>query len=314
MKLQQKAIAMSSKYKNILFRSDSSSKIGTGHIMRDLVLANKYKNSNIIFATQDLKGNINQKIIEANHKIEILNSNKISELLKIIKKYKIDMIVIDHYDIDYKFEKKLKEKTNMKILSFDDTYEKHHSDILLNHNISGNKKKYEELVPKNCEIKCGIKYTLLREEFKKEKLNTYKENKKFTFFIAMGGADTKNLNIKILKLLKNFNNIKINLVTTNANKNLLSLKKYCLKKKNISLYINSNNIAKIMKKSDLAIITPSVTLNEVYFMNLKFIAIKTAKNQIFMYQFLLKNNSLALKEFNKTILLTYINKFNIKTK
>ena len=39
---------------NILVRADSSSYIGTGHIMRDLVLAKQYLNENIIFATQDL--------------------------------------------------------------------------------------------------------------------------------------------------------------------------------------------------------------------------------------------------------------------
>ena len=33
---------------NILVRADSSSYIGTGHIMRDLVLAKEYKNENII--------------------------------------------------------------------------------------------------------------------------------------------------------------------------------------------------------------------------------------------------------------------------
>ena len=57
---------------NILFRADSSSTIGTGHIMRDLVLAKQYKNSNIIFATQDLDGNINYKIKEAGY--QFINS------------------------------------------------------------------------------------------------------------------------------------------------------------------------------------------------------------------------------------------------
>ena len=52
--------------KTILFRADSSSTIGTGHIMRDLVLAEKYakKGLTVIFATQDLAGNINHKIGE----------------------------------------------------------------------------------------------------------------------------------------------------------------------------------------------------------------------------------------------------------
>ena len=47
-----------SKIKNILFRADSSSIIGTGHIMRDLVLASQYKKANITFATQELQGNL----------------------------------------------------------------------------------------------------------------------------------------------------------------------------------------------------------------------------------------------------------------
>jgi len=34
--------------KNILFRADSSSTIGIGHIMRDLVLAQKYAKKDII--------------------------------------------------------------------------------------------------------------------------------------------------------------------------------------------------------------------------------------------------------------------------
>mgnify|MGYP007083003438 CR=1 FL=1 len=47
---------------NILVRADSSSIIGTGHIMRDLVLAKQYKVGNIIFAVRELEGSINYKI------------------------------------------------------------------------------------------------------------------------------------------------------------------------------------------------------------------------------------------------------------
>jgi UDP-2,4-diacetamido-2,4,6-trideoxy-beta-L-altropyranose hydrolase/UDP-4-amino-4,6-dideoxy-N-acetyl-beta-L-altrosamine N-acetyltransferase len=272
--------------------------------MRDLVLAQKYskKGDTIIFATQNLDGNINHKILEANYKLEALKSNDIKEVNKLIKKYNIDMIVIDHYNIDYEYEKQLKEQNiDLKILSFDDTYEKHHCDILLNHNISADKKKYKKLVPKNCKLKCGAKYTLLREEFIKEKNKTYKQNKKFTFFVAMGGADTANINIKILKVLKKYKDIKVNLVTTRANKNLKELKQYCKYKKWIQLHTDSTKIAKLMKKSDCAIVTPSVTLNEVYFMKLPFLAIKMASNQDDIYQYLKKNNLNCMNKFNTKI-------------
>ncbi len=289
---------------NILIRADSSPTIGTGHIMRDLVLAQMYakKGDHIIFATIELEGNINHKILEANYQLEILKSNDIDELQTKIKKLKIDLLIIDHYNIDNKFEKKLKtQNSKLKILSFDDTYEKHYCDILLNHNISGDQKRYKGLVPKNCKILCGAKYTLLRDEFLKEINNSkrIKKQKTKNIFIAMGGADTSKLNIPILKILKEFPNIKVNIVTTNANKNLEKLKNYCKHKKWIKLHINSNKIAKLMANSSLAIVTPSVTLNEVYFMKIPFIAIKTASNQEDIYKFLKKKKYLTMSKFNK---------------
>jgi UDP-2,4-diacetamido-2,4,6-trideoxy-beta-L-altropyranose hydrolase len=280
--------------KNILFRADSSSTIGTGHIMRDLVLASKYKDANITFATQNLEGNINYKIIESNYKLEILNSNSIDELDSLIKKLDIDLLIIDHYDIDYTFEKELKTKNpNLKILSFDDTYEKHHCDILLNHNISADSKRYTNLVPKTCELRCGSDYTLLREEFIKEKTRK-------TIFLAMGGSDSTEVNLPILKILTNFKNIEVNLVTTTANSNIYKIKQYSENKPWIKIHINSNKIAKLMKKSDLAIITPSVIANEIIYMELDFIAIKVADNQNDIYEYFKENNYFSvLKNFNE---------------
>ena len=282
---------------NILVRADSSSYIGTGHIMRDLVLVKQFIHDNIIFATQNLNGNINYKIAEEEYKLVILKNNNFEELNQLIKELNIDMIIIDHYNINYNFEKELKkENPNLKIFVFDDTYEKHFCDILINHNISANEKKYKNLVPNNCELRCGSKYTLLRDEFleaKKQKNSIKKDKKIKTIFVAMGGADHSNININILKVVnkirkKNKKNIKVNIVSTNANKNLEKLKDYCKNKKWINLHINSKQIAKLMSESDFAIVTPSVTVNEVHYLGLPIIAIKTAKNQIYMYKYLKK--------------------------
>ncbi|MFY9107212.1 UDP-2,4-diacetamido-2,4,6-trideoxy-beta-L-altropyranose hydrolase [Aliarcobacter cryaerophilus] len=297
---------------NILVRADSSSYIGTGHIMRDLVLAKEYKNENIIFATQDLVGNINHKIEEENYKIELLKSNDFEELNKLVKKFEIDMIIIDNYDIDYNFEKKLKEdNSSLKIFVLDDTYEKHFCDILLNHNIYADEKKYKNKVPENCELRCGSRYILLRDEFleaKKAKKRVKKKNQ--TIFLGLGGADHKNLNIKILKVVEKFKkSLKVNLVTTTANKNLEELKKYCKDKKWINLQINSNEVAKLMSKSDFAIVTPSVTANEIFYLDLPMITIKTAKNQNQMHKYLKKKGYFTMKKFDKQKLNKYLKLF-----
>lgn len=302
---------------NILIRADSSSKIGLGHIMRDLVLAKQFPKSSITFATQELKGNINNKILEANHKIEILLSNNKKELVKLIKRLKIDLLIIDHYAITQKIEKYIKEKTNTKIFVLDDTYEKHNCDILLNHNIGANKKRYKNLVPKHCELRCGYEYTLIRDEFKNLKEDRIIKKKPETVFISLGGTDNFNLNITILKALKN---LKIILVTTHANVNLPILQEYIKKKKNIKLYINTDNIAQLMRRSDFAIITPSVTAHEVIHLKIPFILVNIMPNQSEVYAFL-KKDFLHLNKKNVHNIMDkvniiikkydyYINKFN----
>ena len=291
----------------IIIRTDSSSVIGTGHIMRDLVLSGQFSEAKIIFAVQDLPGNINHKIKEKDYTLETLASNHIETFIPIVERHHPDMIVIDHYGIDERYEKQLKGKyPNIKLMVLDDTYKKHHCDILLNHNIYADKRRYKNLIPKHCELQCGKEFTLLRDEFKEEKTKNYPKNNKFTFFIAMGGADHSNINIDILELLEMFEDIEVHLVTTAANAHLKMLKAYAESQPGIHLHINSNKIAQLMRQSNFAIVTPSVTANEVLFMELPFIAIMTADNQREMYAYLRERNYVILNKFDKNRLKKYI--------
>ena len=294
---------------NILFRTDSSSTIGTGHIMRDLVLAQQFTDTNIIFATQNLPRNINYIIEEKGYQLEVLHSSELSDLIEVINKYDIEMIIIDHYAVNENYEKALKNLTGIKIFVLDDTYERHFCDILLNHNIYADEKKYRGLVPENCELRCGEKYTLLRDEFIEAKLaNTYlKDERTKTIFVAMGGSDVLNLNPKILKVLERFENVEVNLVTTVANQNLEELQQFVQDRPWVSLHINSTQIAKLVAKSNLAIVTPSVTINEVWYMQISFIAIEVAENQAYMSEFLRRKNKVILKEYSHKTLYNIIN-------
>ncbi|UTJ06371.1 UDP-2,4-diacetamido-2,4,6-trideoxy-beta-L-altropyranose hydrolase [Arcobacter roscoffensis] len=285
---------------NILIRVNSSSSIGLGHLSRCLVLANKYKkkNNRVIFACEELKGNANSLIIEEGFELLILKDQSIDVLVNTCKANKIDLLVIDSYDFDYKYEKSIKQKLNIKLLCFDDTYEKHYCDEVLNHNISAKKKKYKNLVPSFCKVKCGSKYTLLREEFKKTKRVKLKKSKKVhKVLLMMGGTDHSFLNIKILDILLKYN-FKIDVVTSSSNKNLDKLSRTVKDRKKVTLHINTARVATLMSKSDFAIISPSVALNEVIYMKLPFIAIKTASNQNDMFNFSKEKRFCTLKKFH----------------
>ncbi len=262
----------------LLVRCDSGSQVGLGHVMRDIVYVKEYhKDSEVHFACRDLKGNINHKIPFPLHS---LKTNRLNELQSLIDSLSIDTLVIDNYDIDYEYEKKLKtQNSKLKIICFDDEYKEHFCDEIINHNLSADRQKYKDPSLVN------IIPPLIREEFKKEE--QIKREKIYDYLVAMGGADTTNINIPILKTVPP--NSKIALLTTSANSNLKELKEFVKNKENITLHVDSNEVAKIMNQSKFAIITPSVIVHEVLFMGVDFRAIKTANNQDDICMHLKKN-------------------------
>jgi len=286
---------------SVVIRADSSSEIGIGHIMRDIVLAKReFANERVIFAVRELEGNINNKILEEGFEIKTLQTDSIDELISLIKEVNAEILVIDHYGIDYDDEFKIKSSIGITIFVLDDTYEKHYCDILLNHNISADSDRYKKLVPKECEIRCGIRYTLIRDEFIQAK-------KSKTLFIAMGGSDKENISLEVLKVLESIENIYIILVTTSSNPNIKILEEYISNRDNVDFYIDSNRLARLMKCSNIAIISPSVIVHEVLYMGLPFIAIKTADNQEDIFNYLKKNNYIALDKFDRELLLSSLN-------
>lgn len=297
---------------NILIRADSSSLIGHGHIMRDLVLANNLsKNHNVSFAVRNLEGNINYKITEDRFSITVLLSNTIEELIETINKLKIDLIIIDHYALDEAYEKEIKLKSKVKILALDDTYNKHQAEYILNHNLGASAQKYSNLTPEYSQFFCGNRYTLIRDEFintlKKKYFKRKVPRKKLTILVMLGGSDPKNITYQVVLELSKNKNYFLNLVTTNSNKNLMQLKNLVKKNKKISLHINSTKIAELMMKADIGIVSASVTASEALFMRLPIIAIDTADNQKAIANYLLKMRLPVMKNFHRI-------KLNIKIK
>lgn len=295
--------------RKVLFRADSSSEIGIGHIMRDLVLANQYPEDDVYFATQALPGNINSKIQEAGHELLVLQSDDISELICVLSDKQIDLLIIDHYEIKSDNESQIKAQTGVQILCLDDTYETHSCDILLNPNLYAEKAQYSGKVPDGAKLRCGAEYTLLRQEFYDVSQRLIRKDSgkdHFKIFVALGGSDHSNLAGEVISVLAGYPKLHATVVTTTANKHLNKLKRKVEATRSITLHINPDNVALLMSTADLAIVSASSLINEILHFQLPLVAIKTAENQKFMHEYLNVNQFHTLEIFDKQLLSTYL--------
>jgi UDP-2,4-diacetamido-2,4,6-trideoxy-beta-L-altropyranose hydrolase len=276
--------------KKILFRADSSSEIGIGHIMRDLVLAKQFEDAKIIFACRDLDGHIMDKIP---YPIKILGTDLIDELIEVIKQESIDMVVIDNYEIDYEDEKEIKDKTGVKIFVFDGSYKKHYCDFLLNQNIYADKNQYQNLVPSFCKLFVGLKYALIRDEFRQKKKIIKNNTDKIKVLLTLGGADYDNITLEILKKLDRIHSEKFEIIivigTANIHKNII---KDFLKLFNHSakLIVDAKNMAELMNEVDFAISSAGSTVIELLYMRVPFFSLSIAPNQNMNLKYLIEHN------------------------
>jgi len=172
---------------------------------------------------------------------------------------------------------------------------------LLNHNIYAKAENYKDLVPEFSELRCGEEYTLIRKDFKKLKIKSRPINiDNPVIFVSLGGSDVNNISLSVLKILSDFRGVSVNLATTSSNKNIDELVKFSKQYQHLNICIDCN-VAELMNNSDFAIITPSVTTYEAMYLNLPFLAIKTADNQRYVSDYLASCNFLLgdVKKMNK---------------
>ncbi|MGM8366482.1 UDP-2,4-diacetamido-2,4,6-trideoxy-beta-L-altropyranose hydrolase [Virgibacillus sp. W0181] len=290
---------------NICFRVDSSTKIGSGHVIRCLTLAEELKENshNVYFICRAHQGNLNQKILEKGFQLynleDLAQNMPVSdqprhaswlgvtqaqdsiETQKALQSIEIqfDWIIVDHYALDEAWEKEIRVKIP-NIMVIDDIADREHDcDILLDQNYYQNaNSRYKNLVPSNCKLLLGPKYALLRDEFV-ELHNKQKEKKKHsTALVFYGGSDPTNETMKALKAIKG-KEITTHVVVGPSNPNKDLIKEH-RNNENVIFHYNINYMAKLMHEVDFAICAGGSTTWERYCLGTPAILTAIAYNQI----------------------------------
>jgi UDP-2,4-diacetamido-2,4,6-trideoxy-beta-L-altropyranose hydrolase len=265
----------------IIIRADSSSTIGSGHIMRCLVLADALK-TEAIFACRDLPGNIISVIESRGFACKKLPANLDDanrDFLDFLRDEKFHTLIIDNYDTDIGLEKKARHYVQ-KIAVIDDlANRKHDCDILIDQNpCEATHARYQDLIPTSAITLFGLKYALLGKDFAAHKKTNFSKEIN-NILIFFGGGDHKNLTQKTIETLIN-TDIKFDVVVGSSNQNKEKIRKLCEANPNFTFHCQINNMAELMQAADLFIGAGGTTSWERMCVGLPGIIISIADNQV----------------------------------
>jgi UDP-2,4-diacetamido-2,4,6-trideoxy-beta-L-altropyranose hydrolase len=315
----------------VVFRVDSSSEIGTGHVMRCLALAEglKQKGNNVEFICRKHKGNLIENIKATGFSVaelEVSEENKCdnklaysnflgttqqqdaTECSNILQQIKPDWLIVDHYAIDKEWEQLVSPYCE-KLMVIDDLADrKHLCDLLLDQTFGRQQQDYEMLVPTSCELLLGSQYALLRPEFAKWRPNSLERRSKLEFkqlLINMGGVDINNVTAEILNELKTCdvpNDINIVVVMGESAPHLENIRAIAstFPYKTV-VKVDVDNMAEIMANADMAIGAAGATTWERCCLGLPTIQIVIAENQNTIAKYLVKKNAIKLLKDRKEL-------------
>lgn len=262
----------------VVFRVDSSTSMGSGHLMRCIALAEGLRThgATVTFICRELTGNliliaerkgISVKVLSApsdnsiecsainNYWFGVSSSQDARDTIDAIDGEIPDWLIIDHYSIDFSWENLIRPYCR-KIMVIDDlANRKHNCDLLLDQNYYiHSAKRYDMLVPHSCIVLIGSSYALLRAEF--EVLRSHSVGKigpvkKILIFFTAGNDQGETL--KAMQGICNFENIeRVDVVIGDSNPNLEIIREICIAN-NWGYHCQVDYIAELMAGVDLVI-------------------------------------------------------------
>lgn len=295
----------------IVFRVDGSSRIGVGHVMRCLALAQEFRTlgAKVEFICRRHTGNLIRQIEQDGFLVHALPSLKdrptsdcqtsvgdlrpedwlsvsvdqdIFETSSIVKRQEPDWLVIDHYGIDIHWESQLHELVPKIMVIEDLTNRSHNCEVILNQNFFSRKfDQYRGRIPPDCVHFVGPEFALLRPEFIQARLQRQQTGKCVERVLLFFGADPPNVTTALLITLSHpdFDHLKVDVVLSAGSIHRDAVAKAVAKHPNARLHIQTEEISALMIESDLCIGAGGVSMLERLCVGLPSLVVTIASNQ-----------------------------------
>jgi UDP-2,4-diacetamido-2,4,6-trideoxy-beta-L-altropyranose hydrolase len=301
---------------HIVFRTDASLQIGTGHVMRCLTLAHELRErgAQCSFICREHPGNLIDLILQRGFLVRTLlydrdwmvHENTLSHASWLgsdwqtdadeskigVGETAIDWLIVDHYALNFRWEHAMRAHCHY-IMVIDDLADRMHDcDLLLNQNFGSNLKDYDGLLKVETTALIGPQYALLRPEFsafRSESLARRQNNPRLhQLLVNMGGVDRDNVTGLVLTALQPCTLPVDFRVTVVMGLHAPWLTQVRAQAKQMpwrtEVLAGVDNMAQLMAESDLAIGAAGATSWERCCLGLPTIQIALAQNQVSIAQ------------------------------
>ncbi|MGX4729975.1 UDP-2,4-diacetamido-2,4,6-trideoxy-beta-L-altropyranose hydrolase [Pseudomonas corrugata] len=216
----------------VVFRTDASLQMGSGHVMRCLTLAEalRKEGAECFFICREHSGNLLDFIQSKRFEVFALSSRDhvdtqvrrdgqlahsgwlgatqaqdAKECESILEILRPDWLVVDHYALDARWEASLNNYFHNLLVIDDLADRKHTCNLLLDQNLGRTQQDYAGLVSDDCQVMAGAEYALLRPEFARIREQSLEKRGISVLqhvLITMGGVDQANATGAVLQSLK----------------------------------------------------------------------------------------------------------------
>src|SRR5438105_10682596 len=274
---------------NLLLRADAGTRMGTGHIVRGLALAQAWQDAGgqPVFAMAESLPGLLARLEPERFRIEHLdaapgNDADAQRTAQLAERLGAAWLVLDGYHFDECYERSVK-KDGLQLLVMDDYGHGPHNeaDLLVNQNLHADQSLYPAPAGRR-RLLLGPRYALLRREFVRCRgWRRQVPEVACKLLVTLGGTDADNVTLKVIQALEQQSaGLEAVVVVSNSNPHLAELESAARRcNAQVRLLTHVNNMAELMMWADMAVAAGGMTSWERLFLGLPALVIVLADNQ-----------------------------------
>lgn len=283
---------------HLIIRADATSRIGTGHVMRCLALAQAWQThgGRITLLSHSDNRLLRQRVeaagidfihLAAQHPDpdDLPATLQALENLKALDRELTPWVVLDGYHFDPSYQQSVR-SAGFRLLVIDDCAHlpHYHADVLLNQNVSADELSYP--CDADTRLLLGTRYVLLRQEFlgwRTWKRETPTAARKV--LVTLGGSDPDNATLKVIRGLRQLesSDVEARIIVGPANPHVAILRRAVEDTKHagckLELLESVADMPGLMVWADVAVSAGGTTCWELAFMGVPSIVMVLAENQ-----------------------------------